>query len=654
MSKPRRRIIIDDDDDEMDEQSLRERMDAAEEERQKRQRERQQRKKERRSRVEKIMERPLPLTKEEKFEQYKNKIFEELEKREKILEERMKSLENKLMDNNDQKNKDLENKLVNNFIKRITLENYNKLENKLKSLTNSFNSKIDEMTKDQKNNKNNEKINSMLLSMQDKLKYLEEKERERIETEDDEEEETVDDDDDQYELLQKQINDITLLIAKKDTNVEIKDLEKTIGDIVNDNVDKLDKKLYDELDKKLYSKLDKKLYDELDKKIDMKLKQENQMTEIMNRIAELENVTNKEDIDIDQLLGNVLDQIKNNNDKKMEKMYIELRKRIHRAERTDDDNVKVKESIIKDMERRLYEIEIYKKRIEKQELKKQKKLEKKHNKLKKFNNKRKLILQKHNLLSIEEEKELEEDNKIEKNKEEEERQKKIMIGEGDKEVEELHPYIELMNKLRTRLPRKTLGVASSKEINNIYKELSKKHERERGISTKKMKRKKIELKNKYSMKKAYGVQRGIINLDDKEGKKVKIYKKYGCVIKDRFLKSTSIHMKYMHNFFFDFLNTDTNEKMSLYYNDTKPHLIYVEHKDNFKQKIKKIRRRLKIGEKINIKIKTYQDFHGEHLNISFLTYDIKFDEILRITQINSNIFYEIDVEEFDDMELFDI
>ena len=127
--------------EDLEEQSLRARMDAAEKDRQKRQKERNQRKKDRRNRVEKIMNRPIPLTEDQKLEQQKDKILEELERREKILEEKMKAMGNKITEDSAIKTQELEDNLVNSFIKKIAMDNYNKLEDQLKQLSTSLNTK---------------------------------------------------------------------------------------------------------------------------------------------------------------------------------------------------------------------------------------------------------------------------------------------------------------------------------------------------------------------------------------------------------------------------------------------------------------------------------------------------------------------------------
>ena len=64
-----------------------------------------------------------------------------------------------------------------------------------------------------------------------------------------------------------------------------------------------------------------------------------------------------------------------------------LRKRINKIEtigETDNTNVNIKEQMIKDMERRIYEIEVYKKRVDKLEERKRKRLDKEKKKRKKI------------------------------------------------------------------------------------------------------------------------------------------------------------------------------------------------------------------------------------------------------------------------------
>ena len=645
MSKPRRKIIIDDDERELlEEQSLRERMDNAEKERIKRQEERQRRKKDRRSRVEKIMDRPLPISREEQFRNYKKEVFEELEKREKILENKMKMIEDKLTSNNDQKNKELEDNLVNNFIKKITLENYTKIDDKLKLLTTSLSEKIENLSKNKNTEEieENKTIKSMMVGMQNKLKDME---KDLKNKKDIEEDEGTDSEGEQYDLLQKQINNITLLLAKNEktnTELDIVDLETKIGKIVNENVDKM--------------------YTKLDKKIEMKMSQDDRMSDIMGKIVELENVSmqikneTKEEVEknknnFDLVIGTVIDQIKNNNDKKMERMYIDLRKKINKIENIGDDKVNIKEAMIKDMERRLFEIETYKKKVEKSERKKKDRLMKnelkKEKKKKKYDNKKNWILKKHNLIS--DDVEVEEPKKM---------SKKISLTKEIKQedLENVHPYVVLYNKLKSRIPNKWLSVFNDKEITNYHKELASKYEKDRNGAFKKMKLQQNKLRNKYSMKKAYGSSRGVIILDNREGDRVKIYKKYGCQIKERFLNRAKIFMQYMHNFNFCFKNEENGDVLNIYYDDTvKPYMIYVEYKSKNRGTILyKYKKRMIIGEKIEIKINTYEDSKGEHFRVRFLKFDKEFDKMVRIMNINSNVYFEIYVEEFEDDTLFDI
>jgi hypothetical protein len=627
-----KKIIIEEDDD-IDEKSLRERMNAAEDERQKRQKERQQRKKQRRERVEKMVyqDRPVPLSQDEKLDLHNKKILEELERREKILEEKMKRMETKMESFNEEKNKELEDKLINNFIKKIALENYNKLDNKLKILATSLNTQIEEISSKNKDNDIDEtlKMKSMFNNMQTKLKDMENELNSK--------KDMMEEDDIQYEQMQRQINDITLLLARKDTlnkdnEIILTDLEKKIGKLVNENVDEL--------------------YSKLDKKIDKKLTQENRINEIMERILKIEDISEKfqekpTQDNIDEIMESAIEQLKHNSDIRMEKMYVELRKRINKLENVDDDNVNIKESMIKDMERRLYEMEVYKKRKDQDERKKLRRLEKQRKKDEKrsFMKKKNRILQKHNLITNNDEPIIEEVKEV------------IAVKEEEKELKkpEIHPYMELLNKLKLKLPRKTLSVYNQKEIDNLYKELGTKNQKYRNKVRKVMILKKNQLKNKYGAKKAFGVSRGTIILDDKELERVSIYKKYGCEIKERFMKRAKIYLKYMHNFTLSLLNKETQEKLCIYYDESvKPKMVIIEYKNKSGIKLEKCRRTLKIGEDLIFDFHSFEDNIGEHLNINFDKFNLKFNRMMRVTSLESNCHFEIVVEEFDDDELFDI
>lgn len=636
MSKPRRKIIIDDDEREMlEEQSLRERMDAAEKDRVKRQEERKQRKKDRRNRVEKMFDRPI--SKEEKLEKYKKEVLDELEKREKLFEERILQMENKLTSATTQQNKELEDNLVNNFIRRITFENYSKLDDRLNTLTTSLTERIEDLSKKKNRTEaeDSKKIKSMMVGMQNKIKEMEEDLKNK---KDIEEEEETESEDGQYELLQSQLNDITLLLAKKDkanAEIDVIDLETKIGRIVNDKIDE---------------------------KIDMKLSQDNRMNDMMEKIADLENISTnikkeikdgeKDKSKFDLILGNVIDQLKDNNDKKMERMYKELKKKINRIEKIDDDKVSIKETMIKDMERRLYEIEVYKKKIERNEDRRKSKAEKeilkKERRKRKYDNKKNWILKKHNLLSDD----IKLDN-INKNNGKISLTKKIT----DEDIKiDGNPYMKLYNTLKSRIPSKWLTPFNDKQTTNLYKELASRYERNRNGAFKKMKLKKNELTNKYSMKKAYGAKRGVVILDNREGERVKIYKKYGCEIKERFLNKATIYMQYMHNFSFCLKNKENGDVLNIYYNETeKPSMVYIEYKSKTRgKKLYKYKKKMVIGEKIEIKINSYEDSRGEHLRVRFGGFDIEVDNMIRIMSISGNIYFEIYVEEFDDDALFDI
>lgn len=624
--------------EDQEEQSLRARMDAAEEERQKRNREREARKKGRRQRVEKMIyqDRPVPLTEKEKFDLHTKKIFEELEKRERMLEEKMKRMASQLTTHSEEQNKQLEDKLVNNFIKKLELDAYTKWDSKLNNQISSLNNKIEEISKTKPENSDTSKIKTLFTSMQNRLKTIEE-EREREKVAKLEEDSS---DDEQYDVLQKQINDISLLLAKQDKkNVElnITDLEKKIGVIVNENVDHI--------------------YTELDKKIDSKIHQDKRVNEVLTRIAKLENIKveipeKKPEGITDDLLHSVIDQLKHNNDKKMEKMYTELRKRINKIEEiegNENENVNVKESMLKDMEKRINEIEVYKKKLDLQEKRKRKRKEKDERKKKRksFTQKKNRILKKHNLNT--------EDVSSDESEEIEIKKDYLVKIKDEELLKELDPYIELLNKVRSRLPSRLLSVANEKEIDNIKREMAKKYERNRSGAMKQMLIKKNLLNNKYSAKKAYGVNRGTIILDDKEYEKVTIYKKYNCEVKERFLKKCHIFMKYMHNFNYTFLNKETKDRLVIYYDQgNKPNMIIIEYKTKHDTQIRKVLKKFKIGENFDMTIESYEDIKGEHLILNFFNKRIELNKLFRIMSIESNCFFEIYVDEFDDEILFDI
>ena len=636
-----KKIILEDDFDDIDEQSLRERMDAAEEERQKRQDERQKRKKDRRKRVEQMIyqDKPIPLTEKEKFDIHTKKIFEELERREKNLEEKMKQMEETMTTENDKKNQELEDKIVNNFIKKLTMDNYIKLDEKIKNLTSSFNEKIEKvvLTKKNEESNDNQKIKSLVTKMQNKLHNMEEYIQEK--------EEINEEDELQYEQLQKQINDITLLLSKRDTEkneISFNDFELKVNQLINENVDAIQKKL--------------------DKKIDEKLNQENRFHDIINRIQKIENITeNKDDKqNIDNILENVIEQLKDNNDARMEKMYTELRKRINKIENIDDNNVKVKDDILNDMERRIYEIEVYKKRIDKQEERRKKKVEKdlerKNRKKKKFSEKKNKILQKHNLSIIEENSI--HDEEIKKEPENKKYQMLPRLNQDDEEENKnnmnLNSYINLLNLIKKK-QKKLLIVTSEKELESLYREFSNKYEKFRITPMKKMLLTKNELEKKQGASKAYGVKRGIIYLDDKKNIQTKVFKKYGCEIKERFIKECVIVLKYMHNFNFTFTDIEKNNRLVIYYDESvKPNMLIIEYKSKQETIVKKIRKVLNIGEELEIILNIYENKLGEHLELELCNHKLDLNHLLRIMKIQCNCYFEIEIKEFDDDILFDI
>lgn len=618
--------------DDIDEESLRERMEASEKLRGERRKVREQSKKDRRRRVEKIIhgDNPAPLTQKDQLDLYKKNILEELEKREKLLEDKMKKMENKIMDENVVKNQEVEDKIVNNFINKLAIEQYNTWDDKFKKLSTSLNSKLAGLANRNKDDENQEtkKIKSMFVKIQTQMKDMEKNlnKKRDISKEDDK----------QYDQLQDQINDMAVLLSQKEKenhNIEVPDLEQRINDIVSENVGDL--------------------YLELDKKIDSKLNQENRINEVLERISNMENVSKEKDnSNIDEMFENVIKQIQNNNDSKMEKMYIELRKRINNVEMIDDTKFNDKEDALSDLEKRLHEIENYKKKVEKneerrnQQLEKQKKKNIKKNKKKKFSKLKNKILKKHNLTVIQEYS----DDSSDDDEEEEIKKPEQLL-----EIEEVHPYIELLTIIKKKLP-KILNVSNSKEIDNLYTTMNKKYERYRGKPMKKMNlvKNKIKVIEKKKDKKGYGVKRGIIKLDDREGERITIFKRYSGNIKDRFASYIKIYFQYFHNFNFSFKNIETKESFSFYYDDhIKPKMIVFNYKSRYGNELKKFQRQLKIGDDLRLTLENFEDNNGEHFIINFLNYKMEFPHMLRIMDIDSNCCFDVELE-CDDEQLFDI
>lgn len=619
------------DSDDIDEVSLRERMDASEKNRIERRKEREQRKKDRRHRVERLIGHDNPkFVQNDKIEEYKNEIFEELSKREKLLEEKIRQMGNKITDKNDKQQQELENKIVNDFINKLAIENYNKLEEKIKHSTNALNNRINDIVIKNNESENNEtkRLKKMFISLQNKMQNMEEDlgKKKDISTE-----EEI-----QYEELQKQIHDITTLIGNKESNnIITPDLEEKINQMMMNNVDSM--------------------YDKLNREIEMKMnkeKQDERINEILKKISEMENVKddNVNDDNNELIITNLVEQITKNNDIKMKKMYMEIIRRINKINTiNDDDKINTKETIVIDLERRLNDIENYKKKLERENEKKLKQINKQKRKSekekkskKRFSKLKNKILKKHNLSVLDNDESSSED-------EIEVKTEKVIVKKKD----EKHPYMELFDKIKTRLPSKTLTVSSEKDIENLFRELGKKYERHRGKTIKEM----TLLRNKLTREKInaeYSKKRGIIVLDDRENEIIKIFKRYNVVIKERFAKEVNIYFTYYHDFNFTFENTLTKETLSLYYDDnTKPNMVIFSYKTKYKNYIKKYRKTFKIGEFIKLNIKTFENKMGEHLDIKFLDYEINFNHMLRIMNIESNCFFEIELQ-YDDEELFDI
>ena len=214
--------------------------------------------------------------------------------------------------------------------------------------------------------------------------------------------------------------------------------------------------------------------------------------------------------------------------------------------------------------------------------------------------------------------------------------------------------MELISKLEKKVPKNMLKVYNLQDLNRIYSDMSKKFERERKNSIRKLLLIKNKMKILKSSKKAYGVKRGVIILDDKENEIVKIYKKYNCKINDRFISVAKIYMKYMHDFNFTFKNTLTDDSLTIYYNHNDlPRMIITSYKNKNHQIVKKYRKVLNIGEKLEFLIKISEDNKGEHLNLNFFNFSEDFNHMLRIMDIESNCFFEIECD-FNDEDLFDI
>ena len=109
-----------------EERLVRERIEASEKDRQKRRKEREKSKRDRRKRVEKIIDRPLPVSQDDKLKISERKIFEELEKRERLLDEKMESIQRRIVDDDkiQEQIKEVEDKLLNNFVKKLAEEQY--------------------------------------------------------------------------------------------------------------------------------------------------------------------------------------------------------------------------------------------------------------------------------------------------------------------------------------------------------------------------------------------------------------------------------------------------------------------------------------------------------------------------------------------------
>lgn len=613
-------------DSEDEEESIRQRIAASEKERIKRGEERALRKKDRRNRVEKIIYQDPVLTANDKLELQKESILEELERREKILESKMEAMEEKIIGNSQVKNKEMEDNIVNNFINKLAIEHYNKLDEKLKKLSITLNSKIDGLAnKNQKiENSETKTIKSMFVAIQNQMKILQENVNKQEEKRD-KEKKDEELDEGKYDQLQDQINDLTLLLSTKDNEADVKvdNLEEKIKNMKNENINEM--------------------YLEMDRKIDLKLKQDNRLNEIFNKISQMEDIHNNDNID--NILENVIEQINFNNDDKIKKMYSELRFRINNVENMDHEQPNERERGLIDLEKRLVDIEMYKKRLEQEDEKRKKRIErqrlKDEKRDKKFSRLKNKILNKHKL------------GKDEDGSEEEEL-KELVIEQVIVPITFIvHPYIELLEYIKKKGSPKILEVCDSKGIEVLNRDLNRKYERYRGKALKGMLLVKNKLKNIKS-KNAYGIKRGTIELDSKEGERVKIFKRYNGLIKDRFIYDCKIYFTYYHNFNFTFENTFTNELLTLYYDsNVNPKMVVVSFKTKYGNKLKKYNKKINIGTPLIMDIKNYEDNNGEHLDISFLGFNVKFEHMLRIINIESNCYFEVELE-FNDDELFDI
>jgi len=268
--------------------------------------------------------------------------------------------------------------------------------------------------------------------------------------------------------------------------------------------------------------------------------------------------------------------------------------------------------------------------------KREKEEKKKTRKFSKLKNK---IHKKHNLTVVE----------ISDSEEDEIKEKSSII-----QVELIHPYIKLLDEVKLILPRVTLNVYDDKNIEILYKKMSKKYERSRIKSLRKMNLLKNKLKVMYEPKKGYGIKKGIILLDDKEGEKVTVFKRYSAEIKNRFACLIKIYFQFYHDFNFTFSNKETKESFSFYYyDDIKPKMIVFSYKSKYGNKIEKYRIQLNIGEFLNLTLRNYEDNNGEHFCINFLNYSINFSHMLRIMDIESNCCFDVELECNDEI-LFDI
>ena len=615
-----------------EERLVRERIEASEKDRQKRRKEREQSKKDRRRRVEKIIDRPLPVSQDDKLKISEKKIFDELEKREKLLDEKLESLEKRIVEDDkiQEQIKEVEEKLVNDFIKKLAEEQYQKIDKKLKELTSKMNNRIDDIAKDKTHNVEHETkvLKEMLLSLQSKINDLE----------------VVATDNTKYKELKEEMSILTNIVDN-DMNTNIEDIREKLKKMDEQNVKS--------------SIVDKK-FQELENKITKELNQDNRINDIMQKISQLENLkvsTNGDDINFQDMLDDVISKLEDTNDKRMEVMYREMRKRINKLEKSknNNDGEEMQERLLVDLEKRLSIIENFKKKRERDEKKIQKRgsrLTRSINKKSKIGGKKKKkdftslknqILQKHNLGIVQEE---EDDIEIEV-------EDLPFLDEVDFESY-VDPYLDFYERIKTRGKSGLLRPATLRDIDNLQRELNRKNDRLRNKMCKQMVRYKNEMTREKNKNRAYGRKRGEVIMDEKEYELVKIFKKFECLIKNRFANEIKIYFEYMHDFNFTFENKETKQSLSIYYDSKlKVKCIIVSYKKRFGNALKNFHHKFKIGDIVTMTLGMWEDGNGEHFRVKVMDNVVDFDEMFCIKNIESNCFYEIQVE-FNDEELFDI